>query len=324
LNVVDGHVLYTTRFALMGGGGVVEFVDHHGRERAERIARAVENEARRIEYKFSRYRESSIISEINRNAGRTPVAVDEETEMLVRSALELARMTGGRFDPTVGVLRRAWDFKAGRVPAAEEISALLPLVNSSAVSIRDRTIFLRCSGMEIDLGGVGKEYAVDCAAQLIRDEGIRAATVNFAGDVCTIGSRGDGRPWRVGVLDPRNRNRCRFAIRPLSGAGIATSGDYERGFVKDGVRYHHILDATTGWPARGVASATVVAASTFRAGLYATASFLLGAEEGLSLLEDAPCIEGALIREDGEILATTGMEFLSDLSGGAWAANAYF
>ena len=324
MKVVDGPALYTTHFALMGGGAAVDFVDDRGRECAERIARAVENEARRIELKFSRYRESSVISEINRNAGRMPVAVDEETEMLVRSALELARMTGGRFDPTVGVLRRAWDFKTGRVPAAEEISALLPLVNSTAVSIRDRTIFLRCSGMEIDLGGVGKEHAVDCAARVLRDEGVRAATVNFAGDVRTIGSRGDGRPWRVGVLDPRNRSRCRFAVRPLSDAGIATSGDYERGFLKDGVRYHHILDATTGWPARGVASATVVAASAFRAGLYATASFLLGAREGLALLEGTPGIEGALISEDDEILATTGMEFLSDLSGGAWAANSYF
>jgi thiamine biosynthesis lipoprotein len=324
LTCVDGRVLYTTRFALMGGGAVVEFVDDRGRERADRIARAVENEARRVEFKFSRYRESSVISQINRNAGRTPVAVDEETEMLVQAALDLARMTSGRFDPTVGALRHAWDFKSGRVPSSDEITALLPFVNSSEVSVRDRTVFLRRPGMEIDLGGVGKEYAVDRVAQLLRAEGIQAAIVNFAGDVQVIGSRKDGRPWKVGVLDPRNRSRCRFAVRPLSGAGIATSGDYERAFVKDGVRYHHILDATTGWPVRGLSSATVVATSAFRAGRYATASFLLGEREGLALLEDAPGIEGALIREDGEILATTGMAFLSDLAGGAWAADPYF
>ncbi len=320
---MEGSVLYKTRFPLMGGGAVVEFVDDRGRERAERIARAVEDEARRIEIKFSRYRESSVVSEINRNAGRTPVAVDEETDMLVQSALELALLTGGRFDPTVGALRRAWDFKSSRVPSAQEIAALLPLVNAGAVSRRNRTVFLRREGMEIDLGGVGKEYAVDRAARLLREEGIEKAIVNFAGDVRTVGSRGDGRPWKVGVADPRDRGRCRFAVRALGDAGIATSGDYERGFVKDGVRYHHILDATTGWPARGVASATTVAASAFRAGRFATAAFLLGAEAGLALLEGAPGLEGALITEDGTILATTGMRFFSDLPGSPYAACPY-
>ena len=296
----------------------MQFVDDRGRQTASRIARAVEIEARRIETKFSRYRDTSVVSEINRNAGRTPVAVDGETDDLVRCALELTDLTGGRFDPTVGVLRRAWDFKAGKVPTGDEIDALRPLVDASAVSRRERTVFLRRAGMEIDLGGVGKEYAVDRAARLLREEGVRSAVVSFSGDVRTIGSRGDGRPWKVGVVDPRNRNRCRFAVRPLSDAGIATSGDYERGFVKDGVRYHHILDARTGWPARGVASVTVVAATAFRAGCYATASFLLGPAAGLTLLENAEDVEGALITDEGEILATSGMWLLSDLPGGVW------
>ena len=198
--------------------------------------------------------------------------------------------------------------------------ALLPLVDADAVSVRNGTVFLRKPGMEIDLGGVGKEYAVDRAARILRAEGVRSAIVNFAGDVCTIGSRGDGRPWKVGVADPRDRARCRFAVRTLSDAGIATSGDYERGFVKDGVRYHHILDARTGWPARGLASVTVIAATAFRAGQFATAAFLLGAEKGLALLEGALGVEGALITETGAILSTAGMELLSDLPGSLWRA----
>jgi FAD:protein FMN transferase len=318
LNRAEGPVHYKTRFALMGGGAAVEFVDDRGRDRAERIARAVENEARRIETKFSRYRESSVVSEINRNAGRTPVAVDEETDTLVESALDLARLTGGRFDPTVGALRRAWDFKTGRIPSSREISALLPLVDAAAVSRRNRTVFLRREGMEIDLGGVGKEYAVDRVADLLRSEGIRMAIVNFAGDVRTLGSRGDGRPWSVGVLHPRDRGCCRFAVRVLSAAGVATSGDYERCFVKDGVRYHHLLDATTGWPARGVASVTVIAVSASRAGRFATAAFLLGPRHGLALLEQEKGVEGALITEDGSILATTGMARLSNLPGSVY------
>jgi FAD:protein FMN transferase len=307
---VDGRVLYETRFPLMGGGALVQFVDDRGRERAEQIARAAEREAQRIEVKFSRYREKSVVSEINRNAGRTPVAVDEETDMLVRSALDLTRLTGGRFDPTVGVLRRVWDFRSRRVPSAEEIAAHLPLVNAAAVSTRERTVFLRREGMEIDLGGVGKEYAVDRAAELLHAEGIRAAIVSFAGDVRTIGHRGDGRPWNIGVADPSEPGRCRFSVHVIGDAGIATSGNYERGFVKSGVRYHHILDATTGWPARGVASATVVAATAFRAGCYSTAALLLGEGAGLALLEETRGVEGALITERGAVLATSGMRFL--------------
>ncbi len=178
--------------------------------------------------------------------------------------------------------------------------------------------------MELDLGGVGKEYAVDRVAQVLVEEGVPAAIVNFAGDVRTVGRRLDRHPWKVGVRDPRDPRRVRFSVRPMAGAGIATSGDYERGFVKDGVRYHHILDARTGWPARGVASATVVAPTTDEAGRFASAAFLLGLEEGLALLEATPGLEGALIAEDGTIRATTGMKYLSDLPGSALPDSPYF
>jgi thiamine biosynthesis lipoprotein len=297
----------------MGGGASIEFVDDRNETIARDIAQFAQVEARRIELKFSRYRESSVVSEINRGAGRTPVDVDCETDALIESALQLAELTAGRFDPTVGPLRRAWDFSSGRVPSRREVEALMPLVDYRSVLRRDRTVFLRRAGMEIDLGGVGKEYAVDRVADLLRKEGVGQAIVNFAGDVRTLGSRGDGRPWSVGVLDPRDRTRCRFSVRPIAGAGIATSGDYERGFVREGVRYHHILDATTGWPARGVCSATVVASTTSRAGRFCTAALLLGPEAGWNLLEKQAGVEGALITEKGEILATSGMDVLSNL-----------
>ena len=312
-------MLYTTGFRLMGGGASVKFVDDRGREQAERVARAVEAEARRIEVKFSRYRENSVISEINRNAGRTPVAVDRETEQLVLFALDLARITGGRFDPTVGVLRRAWDFRSGKVPSAAEVGALLPLVDASAVAVEDRTVFLRRAGMELDLGGVGKEYAVDRAVDTLEREGITVALVDFAGDVRTLGMRGDGRPWSIGVVDPEETRRCRFTVRTVGSSGVATSGTYERCFVKDGRRYHHLLDATTGWPAQGLSSVTVVDGSAFRAGRFATAAFLLGPEMGLALLERTKGLEGALITEGGEILVTKGMANLTDLPGSLYA-----
>jgi len=317
---VSERTLYTTRFALMGGAATVRFIDDRGRSIAETIARAAENEAFRIERKFSRFREDSVVSEIARNAGRAPVAVDDETEALVEAALDLARLTGGRFDPTVGVLRRAWNFREQRVPGDDELAALLPLVNHGAVSVRDGTVFLEVEGMELDLGGVGKEYAVDRVADVLRAEGVTSAILNFAGDVRTIGGRGDGRPWSIGVADPRVPGRCRFAVRLIGGAGVATSGDYERCFVRDGVRYHHLLDATTGRPAEEVMSSTVVAASAFLAGRLATASFLLGPREGLALIEGMPGVEGCLIDASGAILATEGMNRISNLPGSLYAA----
>ena len=315
---------YVSRFPLMGGRAAVEFVDARGRAEGARIARLAEEEALRIEQKFSRYREDSVVSAINRNAGRTPVAVDEETDALVASALDLVARTEGRFDPTVGVLRRAWDFRSGRVPTRDEVDALLPLVDASRVSRRDRTVFLRREGMELDLGGVGKEYAADRVARILRDEGVVAAIVNFSGDVKTVGRRLDRHPWKIGVRDPRDPRRIRFSVRPMADAGVATSGDYERGFVKDGTRYHHILDARTGWPAKGVASVTVVALTTDTAGRYASAAFLLGLERGHALLESTKGLEGALIGEDGGIHATSGMKYMSDLSGSALPASPYF
>lgn len=316
LSPVGHRALYTTRFVLMGGPALVRFVDNRGRERAERLARAAEGEAHRIEAKFSRYREDSVISRINRNAGHAPLAIDGETERLLRSALDLARLTEGRFDPTVGILRRAWNFKTGRVPSEEELARLLPLVDVAAVVLRPGTVLLERPGMEIDLGGVGKEYAVDRVAGLLREAGVESAIVNFSGDVRTLGRRGDARPWSIGVVDPRVRDRCRFAIRAGGSAGVATSGDYERAFLKDGVRYHHLLDARTGHPARGVASASVIAPTAFAAGFLATAAFLLGPEAGLKLLETSPGVEGGLITEEGQLLQTSGLGRVSDLGPG--------
>ncbi|HEX9082733.1 MAG TPA: FAD:protein FMN transferase, partial [Holophagaceae bacterium] len=314
LTAAGPRALYTVRFPLMGGEALIRFVDARGTAPAEAAAQAAVREARRIEAKFSRYSPGSVVSQINARAGQGPVPVDEETTFLIRSALELGARTGGRFDPTVGVLRRAWDFRQARVPAPEELEALLPLVDGRSVVLRGGTVALLRPGMELDLGGVGKEYAVDRATERLRDEGVESAVVNFLGDVRTLGRRGDGQPWVVGVQDPRDRRRCRFAIRVGQGVGVATSGDYERGFEVEGVRYHHLLDATTGQPARGIASATVVAPTAFEAGQLSTAAFLLGPEAGFRLLLERRGVEGVLIAESGCILATPGMSRISDLA----------
>ena len=309
------RTLYNKWFRAMGGNALIRFVDDRGEDAAEATARAAMDEVERIELKYSRFLETSLISRINRAAGRTPVAVDEETVWLVERALALAHLTGGAFDPTVGILRHAWSFREKKVPSQPELDALMPLVDYRQVNVSDGTVFLRREGMELDLGGIGKEYAVDRAAVVLREAGVESAVVNLAGDVRCLQARRDGKPWKIGVLDPRDRDRCRFSIRLSWDGAIATSGDYERFFEKDGVRYHHLLDARTGWPARGVASSTAVAPNAFEAGLAATAAFLLGPEEGLRFFDRMPGIEGAIITDEGAIRATGGMLRFTDLPG---------
>ncbi len=316
LTPVEGRTLYTTRFTLMGGEAEVKFVDDRGRDAATVLAREAEAEARRIETKFSRYRPTSVVSMINAEAGGLPVVIDDETEALIQAALDLTALTEGRFDPTVGILRRVWDFRKAVVPSEEAIRQLLPQVDASAVILRYGTVRLARADMELDLGGVGKEYAADQVAELLRTRGVESALINFLGDVRTVGRRGDRRPWVIGVQDPRDHSRFRFRIRARADCGIATSGDYERGFELDGIRYHHLLNATTGQPARGLASVTVVAPTAFAAGQLATAAFLLGPERGLRLLETSPSVEGALITEAGDLLTTPGLARISDLPGG--------
>jgi len=248
-----------------------------GRAHAESAARSAIADVERIEAKYSRYRDESLVSAINRGAGGPPVPIDVETAALLRYADACHRESGGRFDVTSGVLRRAWDFRRDppRVPDVREIEALLPLVDWHGVEWDDRAMRLPRAGMQIDLGGIGKEYAADRVAAIAIDAGIAHGFVNLAGDVRVWGGRPDGTPWRVGIRHPRLEGATIGGIEIADGA-VATSGDYERYFEAGGRRYCHLLDATTGWPVHGWRSVTVAAPLCIVAGSGATVGMLLG------------------------------------------------
>jgi thiamine biosynthesis lipoprotein len=240
------------------------------RGEAERIADAAVAEVRRLEAKYSRYRDDSLATEINRSAGSPQGSeVDDETAALLDYAQTCYEQSGGRFDITAGVLRRAWNFKAKRVPAQAEIDAVLPLIGWQHVRWQRPHLMLPRAGMEIDFGGYVKEYAADRVAELCRELGLEHGLVDLGGDLAVVGPHPDGRPWWVGV---RNPSRPEEAIRgvALGSGGIATSGDYERGMVVDGVRYTHVLDPRTGWPVVGLASVSVVAPHCLVAGSAST------------------------------------------------------
>ena len=267
---------------------------------AQRAANAAIAEVQRIEAKYSRYRDDTVVSRINAQAGREPVAVDDETLALLAFADACFRQSDGLFDATSGVLRRAWNFRESRVPSPAQLDALLPLVGWDKVEIAGSQVRLSRAGMQLDFGGFGKEYAVDRAARVLRENGAESAMVNLAGDLAILGPQPGGAPWRVGIKHPRKEGML-LATLPVSSGAIATSGDYERFIEVDGVRYCHILDPRTGMPARGLQSVTVHGPSCLVAGSATTIAMLKGRDAGLAWLESLGVAHLAAA-DDGTVL----------------------
>jgi len=253
---------------------------------ARRVGAAVAQCAWRIERTFSRYRTDSVVHRINSAHGAT-VQVDDETANLLDFAATLTQLSAGKFDITSGVLRRAWTFDGGdRVPTQAQLDALLPLVGWHNVAWRRPRLRLQ-PGMQIDFGGIGKEYAVDTAAGLVGSiaPGV-SCLVNFGGDVAVRHRRRDGQPWHVGIEHAEHAGAATHLVHLERGA-LATSGDSRRYVLKDGRRYSHILDAQTGWPIQDAPrSITVVADTCTQAGTLTTLAMLQGARAEQFLREN--------------------------------------
>ena len=263
------------RFRAMAGPCEV-LIETPDATEARAVTERVADCAWRIEDKYSRYRRGNLVDEINTAGGRA-VTVDEETAKLLDFAATLHDLSDGLFDITSGVLRRAWTFDGGtRLPTQAEIEALLPLVGWDQVQWRRPKLRL-LPDMQLDFGGIGKEYAVDQAVQVARNICGRAALVNFGGDLAVSRSRADGRPWRVGIEDPVVRARAATRVLELRHGALATSGDTHRFVLADGTRYSHILDPRSGWPVRDAPRSVTVAAGTCtQAGMLTSLAVLAG------------------------------------------------
>jgi thiamine biosynthesis lipoprotein len=290
--------LYRSAFRAMGSPCELQLYADEPAAAADWLARA-RAEVERLERKYTRYRDDSVTAEINRSAGSASgVIVDEETASLLDYAETAHRESDGLFDITSGVLRRAWDFRSGRVPEQREIDAALSRVGWQRVRWGRPRLVLPLSGMQIDFGGFVKEYAADRAASLCRRMGARHGLVDLGGDLTVVGPHPGGAPWRVGIRDPEDAGR---ALRTLAvhAGGVATSGDYARCMVVDGVRYSHLLDPRSGRPVSGPRSVSVLASHCLIAGTTSTVAMLSGGDAGRWL--DAvglPCVR---VERDGRV-----------------------
>ena len=233
-------------------------------------------EAWRIEDKFSRYLAGNIIHQIN-TAGGSSVQVDEETARLLSYAAECFAISDGMFDITSGVLRKVWKFDGSdKIPSEESVKEILPRVGWEKITFEDQTLTMP-AGMEIDLGGIGKEYAVDLVAGLIAYSSDASFVVNFGGDLFVSGLRSSGEPWQIGLDDPQKTGEGSVGMLKIERGGVATSGDARRFLLRDGVRYSHILNPKTGWPIQDAPrSIMVVADSCVEAGVLSTVAMLNG------------------------------------------------
>ena len=242
--------------------------------KADEAADLTMSEVWRIEEKYSRYSDGNALFEINRAAltgGK--IDVDDETAKLLSYAFTAFQLSGGLFDVSSGVLRRVWDFSSGKIPSQSSIEHILPLIGLSKVTWTSPHLRFPHPGMELDFGGIGKEFAVDRGADICRAMGIQSGLLDLGGDIRVLGPHPDGSPWKIGIRHPRKPEVSLGNIRLMSGA-VATSGDYERYIEMSGKRYCHIFNPLTGWPVNELSSVTVVAEQCLLAGTLSTIAML--------------------------------------------------
>lgn len=269
---------------------------------------AVMAEMHRIDREMSPFKPESELSRINREAADRPVPISAEMFDILSRSIEFSKLSGGAFDITFSSVGYMYDYRRHIKPTDKEIEQALPGINYRHILLdaRKRTVKFARPGVRIDLGGIGKGYAVDNSIVLLRKRGIAHAIVTAGGDSRVLGDR-RGRPWMVGIRDPRRKDNT-VAVIPLIDSAISTSGDYERYFEADGVRYHHILNPRTGRSATGVRSVSVIGPDATTTDGLTKPVFILGPEKGLQLIESIPGVDAVIVDADGRMFYSSGLQ----------------
>ncbi|KAI7260606.1 hypothetical protein KC345_g10021 [Hortaea werneckii] len=269
----------------------------------------------RMDTEFSRTKEDGELFAVNKAAGKEAVVVSDETLDIVKQSLKYAEEMNGLYDPTVGPLVDLWAIGEGgdHVPAQADIDKARALTNYKDVIVDDaaKTVKLAKEGMVLDMGGIGKGYAADRIADYLKAQGLDSAMINLGGSsIIALGNKPNGSPWNIGLQDPDQSRGTQLGTIKISNEVIDASGVYERFFMQDGVRYHHILDPRTGFPSQnGLKSITIMSPNATDADALSTGVFLMGLEDGMKYLESLPeKVDAFFITDDNKIYATSALK----------------
>jgi thiamine biosynthesis lipoprotein len=292
--------------AIMGTRIYVEVWTDDG-AKGEAAIDAVMAEMRRIDDLMSHYKPESQLSHINARAAQEPVQVDPELFDLIKLSTHFSELTEGAFDITYASVGHLYDYPHHVHPTEEQIKAALPAVNwrNMLLDPVHHTVRFEHQGMRIDLGGIGKGYAVDRCIAILQARGFQHALVSAGGDSRIIGDR-MGRPWFVGIRNPDDRSKVVTKI-PIVNSAMSTSGDYERYFDEGGIRYHHIIDPRTGHSASKVRSATILGPTATETDGMSKTAFVLGPEKALEIINRMPQYDAVFVTPDGRILYSNGL-----------------
>ncbi len=306
----QGRHLITEERVLMGTQVIVKAIGDD-KSAIETAIAAAFDEILRLDQLMSHYKPESELSQINQNAGKQAVRVSRELYDLIEKSLAFSKLTEGAFDISFASVGKLWNFRKKIVPTAEAVKMQLPKVNYKKIrlNVKNSSVFLPETGMEIGLGGIGKGYAMDQAMKVLQKHSIKDAMVMAGGDTLIRGKKGD-LPWKVGLRNPDQADGI-LAVLPLSDQAISTSGDYERFFFKDGVRYHHILDTKTGFPATVSRSVSILAREATTSDALSTSVFVLGPKAGLALIETLQDVDGIIIDKQGKVHLSSGLKALN-------------
>jgi thiamine biosynthesis lipoprotein len=311
LSATPAHAAWLSRGVdgIMGTRIFVElWAEDKDKQRGEQAIDAVMDEMRHIDETMSVYKPTSEVSKVNALAATQPVKISPELFKLLTTALEYSRITEGAFDITYASVGYMYDFRERKRPTEQQIQSALPAVNYQHVLLDAATSTVRFSqpGVRIDLGGIAKGYSVDCGIEILRERGFTHALVNAGGDSRVLGDR-FGKPWIIGIRHPDHPDQVITRV-PLTDSAFSTSGDYERYFDEDGVRYHHIIDPHTGHSASKVRSATIIAPTATRTDGLSKTAFVLGPDEAMKIYNRLDDVDAILVTPDGRILYSKGLE----------------
>ncbi len=292
--------------AIMGTAIHVELW-HNDKAVADRLIQKVFDEMQRIDKLMSPYKKDSELSLINNLAAKQPLKISSELFDLIQKSINVSTLSNGAFDITFSSVGQFYDYRKRIKPTKAQVEKNLKKINYKSIKLNssNNTIYFTQQGTRIDLGGIAKGHAVDNAIQLLQENGITQAMVSAGGDTRIIGDKG-GRPWYVGIRHPRKKGKS-AVILPLSQSAISTSGDYERYFIKDNVRHHHIIKPSTGDSARELRSVSILGADSTTVDALSTTVFILGLNKGMKLISELPNTEAIIIDNNGRMHYSTGL-----------------